>query len=181
MRIVGGVAGGKRLRVIDNTKVRPTTERAREALFDMLGQNLDGLSFLDVCSGSGAISFEAMSRGANYVVAIEKNRISCTNIKEVSKELQLGKKIEVLHGDARIVLKDLVLKGKKFDIIFCDPPWSDKDLALDILEYLIVQKGFWKVFVFEFDKKFKISNLPSKVSDSIKEIRKYGRTNLLFF
>ena len=120
MRIVGGVARGRRLRVTGKTHVRPTTERVREVLFDTLGQNLDGMSFLDICSGSGAISFEAMSRGANHVVAIENNEICCVNIKKVAKDLQFEKKIEVLQGDARNVLVNLVAKGKKFDIVFFD-------------------------------------------------------------
>lgn len=181
MRIVGGVARGRRLRVTGKTQVRPTTERVREALFDTLGQNLDGMSFLDICSGSGAISFEAMSRGANHVVAIENNEICCANIKKVAKDLQFEKKIEVLQGDARNVLVNLVAKGKKFDIIFFDPPWTNKVLAFDILNYLLVQNSFWRVFVFEFDKNFKINNLPSEASSSIKEIRRYGGTNLLYF
>ena len=96
-------------------------------------------------------------------------------------DLGFDKKIKVLQGDARCLLKDVVVSHQKFDIIYFDPPWSDLDFALDILDCLLVQKSIWKVFILEFDKNFKISNLPSKVSNSIKEIRRYGRTNLLFF
>jgi len=167
--------------VDEKTHVRPTTERVREALFDTLGQNLGGMTFLDICSGSGAISFEAISRGADHVVAIENNKICCNNIKKVAKVLQFEKKIEIFQEDARNALVNLVDRGEKFDIIFFDPPWTDKTLAFDILIYLLGKKKFWRFFIFEFDKKFKISNLPNEVSSSIKEIRRYGGTNLLFF
>ena len=181
MRIVGGVVRGRRLSLTRKTGVRPTSEKVREALFDILGQNLNGMTFLDICSGSGAISFEALSRGADSVLAIEINKICCTDIKKISVDLGFDKKIKVLQGDARCLLKDVVVSHQKFDIIYFDPPWSDLDFALDILDCLLVQKSIWKVFILEFDKNFKISNLPSKVSNSIKEIRRYGRTNLLFF
>lgn len=181
MRIVGGVVKGRRLHLTSKTNVRPTSERVREALFDILGQNMDGVSFLDICSGSGAISFEAISRGADRVVAIDNDKDCCENIDKVSVDLGLEKEIEVLQGDARQILRDKVVSLEKFDIIFFDPPWSDKELASDILKYLLSEKDFWKVFILEFDKNFKISDLCKEISSSIKEIRRYGRTNLLFF
>ena len=181
MRIVGGLVKGRRLHLTSKNNVRPTSERVREALFDILGQNLDDVSFLDICSGSGAISFEALSRRAVRVVAIDNDKDCCENIEKVSVDLGLEKRIEVLQGDARQILRDLVMSLEKFDIVFFDPPWSDKELAFDILKYLLCEKDFWKVFVFEFDKNFKISDLSREISSSIKEIRRYGRTNLLFF
>lgn len=123
MRITGGTLKG---RTIECPKgiIRPAMDKMRESFFAVLG-SLDGKSFLDLFSGSGIIALEAASRGAEYIVLCEKDKIKIgTLLKNVSlSENIINKRIECKFMAAELFLKRC---KKKFDIIFCDPPFPYK-------------------------------------------------------
>ena len=126
LRIVGGVWRSRVLRFVEAEGWRPTPGRVRETLFNWLGQELHGLKCLDLFAGSGALGFEAASRGAASVVMVESNAAAQRALLENIKLLN-ATQIEAHRGDA---LGFLVNNQQKFDVIFLDPPfhqgWLEK-------------------------------------------------------
>lgn len=133
MRIVGGEARGRRLKAPEGQGTRPTADRVRETIFNILGQRLDGVDLvLDLYAGSGALSLEALSRGASRAVMVEKDRGAAAVCKENAESLGYGGRVEIRRGDA---LKEIgALHGRRFDLVFLDPPYVDSpDPILEIL------------------------------------------------
>ena len=104
--------------------LRPTPDRVRETLFNWLGQWLEGLSCLDLFAGSGALGFEAASRGAKRVVMVEQNR-QAMQLLEKTKTLLGAAEVELVRGDAHDFL---ARSGEKFDVVFLDPPFGQNAL-----------------------------------------------------
>jgi 16S rRNA (guanine966-N2)-methyltransferase len=139
----GAAAGRNRVRIIAGkwrsrlvsfppaAELRPTPDRVRETLFNWLGQRLDGLACLDLFAGSGALGFEALSRGAASVVMVESDREVATALRESARALE-AEGVEVVHSDA---LEYLARSRQKFDVVFLDPPFAS-DLALRALSRL---------------------------------------------
>jgi len=123
MRVIAGVAKGRRLRVPTRKGVRPTSEYLREALFDILGSSVHGVRFLDLYAGSGAVGIEALSRGAAAVVFIEQDP-ACLQVLRANVELTGLQQYRVVAGDVLRGLPRLFRQGERFDIIFLDPPYG---------------------------------------------------------
>lgn len=121
VRIVGGQWRRRVLRFPDSQGLRPTPDRVRETLFNWLGQDLSGQACLDLFAGSGALGFEAASRGAERVVLVEQSPRVLASLKENAALLGTGGKVEIVRADA---LQYLVSAGSKFDTIFLDPPYN---------------------------------------------------------
>lgn len=122
------------MKTLDGLDTRPTTDRIKETLFNMLAPDLYNCVFLDLFSGSGGIGIEALSRGAKEAVFVEKNPKAMACIKENLKYTRLEDKAVVLTQDALMALR--MLDGKKtFDYIFMDPPYG-QGLERRALEYL---------------------------------------------
>jgi 16S rRNA (guanine966-N2)-methyltransferase len=125
VRIIGGEFRGRRLGVIARPDLRPTPDRVRETLFNWLGQRLDGLTCLDLFAGSGALGFEAASRGAARVVMVENDRQAFGALGEY-KDLLRATQVELVFGDAL----DYLRRSKEaFDVVFLDPPFRQNALA----------------------------------------------------
>jgi 16S rRNA (guanine(966)-N(2))-methyltransferase RsmD len=125
VRIIGGEFRGRRLGVVARPDLRPTPDRVRETLFNWLGQWLDGLTCLDLFAGSGALGFEAASRGAARVVMVENDRQAFGALGEY-KELLRATQVELVLGDAL----DYLRRSKEaFDVVFLDPPFRQNALA----------------------------------------------------
>ncbi|HYM00263.1 MAG TPA: 16S rRNA (guanine(966)-N(2))-methyltransferase RsmD [Blastocatellia bacterium] len=124
VRIIAGKYKGRQLKSVPGLDVRPTSDRLRETLFDILGQRLDGKSFLDVCAGSGAVGIEALSRGAKSVTFIEQLRKASAVIRENLQVVSAEREAKVLVGDAAPLLERLDQESGRFDVIFCDPPYA---------------------------------------------------------
>ena len=121
IRIVAGELRGRRLSI--GRGVRPTTERAREALFSILGERIRDARVLDAAAGSGALGFEALSRGAREVVFVEADRRTARVIEGNSVAVRLSERVRIV---VRTVAAFLVLdRPAGFDIVFFDPPWAD--------------------------------------------------------
>ena len=122
MRIIGGVYGGRRFQPPAGIPARPTTDLVKESLFNILQNIIDfeGIHVLDLFSGTGNISFEFASRGAEYILAIEKNKISARFITATFQKLDY-QNYKVLTAD---VLKVLPGITQQFDVIFADPPYA---------------------------------------------------------
>ena len=119
LRIVGGKFRSRRLRVAARPGLRPTPDRVRETLFNWLGQDLSGLACLDLYAGSGALGFEAASRGAARVVLVERDREAVAAL-EKSRAALGASEVEIVAGDAETYL---VRTRERFDVVFLDPPF----------------------------------------------------------
>ncbi len=121
VRIIGGRDRGRRLHFPDVPGLRPTPDRVRETLFNWLGQELPGRRCLDLYAGTGALSFEAASRGAALAVAVERLRRTCDALR-ANAALLGGTAVEIHCADAR---GHLAREGRSFDLIFLDPPFDE--------------------------------------------------------
>ena len=134
MRVIAGKARRLNLKTIPGNETRPTTDRIKETLFNILQPEIPGCRFLDLFSGSGAIGIEALSRGAEYAVFVEKNPKACTCIRENLSFTKLSEGGKLLNMDVLQALRSLE-GSEPFDCIFMDPPYN-KDLERQVLEYL---------------------------------------------
>lgn len=166
MRIIAGKHRGRVLKEFDGYDIRPTSDRAREALFNIFATKIPDCSFLDLFAGTGAVGIEAISRGAKTVVMVDKRRESIDIIK--TNLATVKENATVINTDAIDYLEGLKVK---FDFIFVDPPYCS-DLGFKALE-IIARRGLLKkdgVVVFESDKECpEVDNL-DKIS-----VRRYGK------
>src|SRR5215469_12643770 len=123
MRVVAGKYRGRTLRTVRGHAVRPTSDRLRETLFNILSPEIVGARFLDLCAGSGAIGIEALSRGASHVTFVEKSRPACSVIRDNLASLSIEGQSLVCR-DTASAIKSLAIKGAQFDLIFFDPPYA---------------------------------------------------------
>lgn len=134
MRVIAGSARRLALKTVPGMETRPTTDRIKETLFNILQSYIPDCRFLDLFSGSGGIGIEALSRGADSAVFVEKNPKACTCIKENLAFTRLADRARVLNMDVLGALR--TLEGdRSFDCIFMDPPYNN-DLEHQVLEYL---------------------------------------------
>jgi len=139
VRIVGGSLRGRKLKFPDAPGLRPTPDRVRETLFNWLAPHIAGMRVLDLFAGSGALGFEAMSRGAAQVVLVESNRDAAIELREAVTRFALGN-ARIESTDALAYLKRAMIPGGEgpFDLIFLDPPFASglQRPALDRIEEL---------------------------------------------
>ena len=134
MRIIAGKARRLPLRTLPGKDTRPTTDRIKETLFNMLAPELEGAYFLDLFAGSGQIGLEAVSRGSAYCVFVDNNRKACEVIQDNIDFTKLGSQCMLMNTDAGSAIRQL--EGKyRFDLIFLDPPYYEK-LEPQILQAL---------------------------------------------
>ena len=134
MRVIAGSARRTQLKTLEGMDTRPTTDRIKETLFNMIAPYLYDSIFLDLFAGSGGIGIEALSRGAKTAVFVEQNADAVQIVRENLKATRLEDRAVVMHTDALTALKRL--DGKyRFDYIFMDPPYNH-ELERQMLEYL---------------------------------------------
>ncbi|MBQ6359641.1 MAG: 16S rRNA (guanine(966)-N(2))-methyltransferase RsmD [Lachnospiraceae bacterium] len=124
MRVIAGKAGRLLLKSVPGYTTRPTVDKYKETLFNILAPYIPGARFLDLFAGSGAIGIEALSRGAAECVFAEKDMRAVKVIRENLRHTKLDADARVMPGDAGVVLAGLDREGRSFDIIFMDPPYA---------------------------------------------------------
>jgi 16S rRNA (guanine966-N2)-methyltransferase len=124
LRIVAGRLKGRRIPVPDDPRLRPTGDRVREALFNILGQDLTGLDVLDLFAGTGALGFEAVSRGARHAVFVEADPRIAASLRSTAEALGIGPETRVVVGRVEDVLERSRLGGP-FGIVLADPPYDE--------------------------------------------------------
>lgn len=133
MRVIAGKARHLKLKTIEGTATRPTTDRIKETLFNMLSFRIEGSLFLDLFAGSGAIGIEALSRGAKGAVFVENNRRAASCIRENLRHTHLEEQADLIQKDVMTALSLLESRETQFDYIFMDPPygkgWEQKVLS----------------------------------------------------
>jgi 16S rRNA (guanine966-N2)-methyltransferase len=136
LRIIAGKYRGRRLKSPPSLQTRPTSDRLRETLFNILAPQIAGSRFLDLCAGSGSVGIEALSRGAAHATFVDRSRRTCALIEANLDELKIDEdEIDVVVRAASEFLGRQVRKGTEpFDIIFFDPPYAADYEA--VLEYV---------------------------------------------
>ncbi|HYV64931.1 MAG TPA: 16S rRNA (guanine(966)-N(2))-methyltransferase RsmD [Myxococcales bacterium] len=132
MRIVGGDLRGRTLRAVPGRSTRPTADRVRQSLFDLLGQRCDGLRVLDLYAGTGALSLEALSRGASHATLVEQDERAAQVIRRNASELGCEARSTLVRDEVARALPRL---SGRFDLVFSDPPYAMR-AAQETLEAL---------------------------------------------
>jgi len=135
MRIIAGKYRSRRLKTPNSFKVRPTSDRLRETLFNILGPSVEQSLFVDLYAGTGAIGIEAISRGAREVFFIDRDPASISLVRQNLESLQISSGVEVFTADAERGLDKLATRHLIADFIFLDPPYNN-DGCTEVLEYL---------------------------------------------
>jgi 16S rRNA (guanine966-N2)-methyltransferase len=125
MRIVSGIYRGLRLQTLKGGNLRPTSDQLRETLFDVLGPEVSGCSFLDAYAGSGAVGLEALSRGAREVIFIEHHRAAAELIRKNLQTLKIAAGCRLMTCSTLTGLERLEQEGRRFDYVFLDPPYDE--------------------------------------------------------
>ena len=181
MRVISGVARGKKLNSLEGLETRPTLDRVKEALFNIIQFNIKDKKVLDLFSGSGALAIEALSRGAKEALLCDNSKNAIKVINKNLEETKLKDKAIVINRDYIDALKELNKETKKFDIIFLDPPYKsnyvlnsiENIINLDLLE----DDG---IIVVETDDKNKIEEIKKYKNLEVYDIRKYGIVLVIF-
>lgn len=186
MRIISGKAGGINLSV-PKGEVRPTTDRVREALFSILNPLIEQADVLDLFTGSGAFGLEALSRGARSSRMVDFSRLSCATAKANLEKTGLSEGV-VIQGDAVQFVKRELLSGRKYDIVFADPPYckgpTDRDFIAELVEAgvagLLKKRG---LFIAEVQEGWGTGRDGSAEYDELDltDSRRYGKNMLLFY
>jgi 16S rRNA (guanine966-N2)-methyltransferase len=136
MRIIAGEYRSRRIHTPDNDKTRPTTDRSRESLFNVLENlmDLEGIRVLDLFAGSGAVAFEALSRGAEEAVLVEKDRTAINSIRINAEDLEVEGQVKVISKDA---YQSVSWLNGDFDLIFVDAPYRDIRSITELPKMLI--------------------------------------------
>lgn len=176
MRIITGKLKGRRINIPDGLDVRPTTDRAKESIFNLIEARyyLDGTAILDLFAGSGNLGFEALSRGAKTVTAVEHDPQSTKLIEKTAEEFGVEDQMRVVCTDVQHFLGGI---ATPYHFIFCDPPYDypflDELIELVFTKNWLTEEGW---FMLEHDKYKNFSDHPLW-SDS----RAYGRTIVSIF
>lgn len=138
LKVIAGSERGRPLKTPRGLATRPTSGRARQALFNILG-DLSELAVLDLFAGSGALGIEALSRGAARAVFVESERAALACIRDNLSELGLEARSRVLP--VRVEASRKALAGEQFDLVLCDPPWAEVDAAWRELDRWVVSEA----------------------------------------
>lgn len=144
MRVIAGTHKSRTIKPVKSNKTRPTSDKIREAVFHKAGPFFDGGTGLDLYAGSGALGIEALSRGLNQMIFIDKETAAIRTIKENMKELQLESQSQVYKKQAISALEILHRKQRQFDFIFIDPPYEStnyEELIRKILDFDLVKEN----------------------------------------
>ena len=182
MRIIAGKNRGTKLYTLDGDDItRPTLDRVKESLFNIIMSRLENSNILDLFAGSGALGLEALSRGASRVTFCDNSSKAVNVIKNNINKTKLEEKTQVLHKDFSKAIIDLKNQKNKFDIIFLDPPYKTnyivKAIELIIEENLLSEDG---IIIAETDEKDRILKELEDKEIIIYDIRKYGRVDIIF-
>lgn len=179
MRIIAGKAKGTKLYTLEGENTRPTLDRVKESLFNIIQNEIQDSIFLDLFSGSGAIGLEAVSRGARKAILCDKSKEACMIIRKNIEKTHALENAELYQADFKEVLNNKI--HEKLDIIFLDPPYKT-DFAIDAIQIVLKEDLLNQnaMIVIETDDSNKILKSLESIDCEIKDVRKYGRAYLIF-
>ncbi|MBR0350867.1 MAG: 16S rRNA (guanine(966)-N(2))-methyltransferase RsmD [Clostridia bacterium] len=180
MRVISGKCRGTKLFSLEGNNTRPTLDRVKESLFNIINFEIQDCVFLDLFAGSGAIGIEAASRGAKKVYMCENNKDACDVINKNITKTKLENQITLYNMDFQKCIMDKL--NETFDIIYLDPPYKT-DFALIATKLLLEKKLITDktIIILETDSEQTVENQFEKLSLKEFNKKKYGRASLLFY
>lgn len=180
MRVVSGEYGGRRLKSLPGDNTRPTTDKVKESIFNRIGPFFDGGKVLDLFAGSGGLAIEAISRGCQHAVCVDKSYQAISVIKENIAITKEPDKFTVIKGDANRVLERLAKEGQSFDYLFLDPPYAQQEIVGQIEKMLSL--GLVKAEALLICETDKSVALPDDISGlSLWKRQNYGGTEVVIY
>lgn len=180
MRVISGSARGTNLSSLEGDTTRPTLDRVKEALFNIIQNELNEATVLDLFAGSGALGIEALSRGAKKAIFCDKSRKAIQIVKQNIEKTHLQEKVEIVNEDYIKFLNQIKQK-EKFDLIFIDPPYVQNIATRAVEEIikldLLAEDG---KIILETDNQEREKSQLEKIEINMYDIRKYGRITLIF-
>ncbi|HUR71687.1 MAG TPA: 16S rRNA (guanine(966)-N(2))-methyltransferase RsmD [Candidatus Limnocylindrales bacterium] len=180
MKVIGGAARGRKLKVPKGLAVRPTAARVKESLFNILQHDFSGLRVLDLFAGSGNVSIEALSRGALAAVLVDESARTAAVIRDNLMKLDLSSRAQVWIAPVRRSLRKLDKAGEKFDLIFLDPPY-EKGLVATTINDIAKSSLLSPAGVVVVEHSGRETVKPSYGDLVLNDQRRYGDTCLSFF
>ncbi len=175
MRVITGIAKGKRLDTLEGFDIRPTTDKVKEAIFSSIQFDLFDAEVLDLFAGTGQLGIEAISRGAKSAVFVDNSRKSIEVIKKNIEKTEFTDKSTVLNMNG---IDFITTTTKKFDFIFLDPPYN-KGILMQILPKLsniLTSNG---IIICEYEKNL---DLPEEIEGlMLKKVQKYGKIKVSMY
>lgn len=181
MRVISGTARGTKLNSIEELSTRPTLDRVKESLFNIIQNKIQDSIVLDLFSGSGAIGIEFLSRGCKTAYLCDNSNKAINMIRQNLEKTRLQDNAKVINNDYKKCLQEIANEKIAFDIIFIDPPYKD-DIAVDSIERILSLNLLKKdgIIIIETDEKDREVDNLKKIDIQVYDIRKYGRANLIF-
>ena len=177
MRIIAGEARSRRIIAPEGRDTRPTLDRVRENVFNILQLRVRGARVLDLFAGSGALSLEAVSRGAQQAVMVDHDRAAIAAEKANVEALRFGSRTRVLPMDWRRAVSLLISEGQRFDLIFLDPPYAMRDMT-EVMEAIAPLMAEEAMVVLEHQAEVMPDTADGyRMTDS----RRYGYVGVSFF
>ena len=179
MRIISGKAKGTKLYTLEGTNTRPTLDRVKESIFNIIQNDIEDAEILDLFAGSGAIGLEFLSRGARNAVLCDKSKDATEIIKRNVQKTHMEEKTQILNLDFETCLDKV--KNRQFDIIYIDPQYVTKYI-LKSIEKIIAQGNLKKegIMILETDDEQRILREIESEEVRIVDKRKYGRATIIF-
>jgi len=180
MRVIGGIARSRHLRTLRGKRIRPTADRVREALFNILGERISGIRFLDLFAGSGSVGIEALSRGAARVVFVEQDPRAIRVLRQNLQSLGWEEKALIYPQHVFQALEIISRQEEKFEVVFADPPyhrrWPQR-LLEKMGEKILLVSGGWLIIEHHVKE-----NLSSREGEWWQiRTERYGDTMLSFY
>ncbi|RXI98125.1 16S rRNA (guanine(966)-N(2))-methyltransferase RsmD [Anaerobacillus alkaliphilus] len=180
MRVISGKCKGRPLKAVPGQTTRPTTDKVKESIFNIIGPYFNGGQGLDLYAGSGGLGIEALSRGIDKLIFVDQNPKAIEIIQLNLKACRFEDQAEVYRNDARRALKAVAKREIKFDVIFLDPPYAkqrlEEEITFIIENELLMNEG---MIVTEHDASLTLQHSIATVSCDRQEI--YGDTGITIY
>ena len=179
MRIIGGTARGTKLYTLPGVETRPTLDRVKESIFNIIQTEIADTIVLDLFAGSGAIGLEMLSRGAKKAVLCDKSKDAIEIIKKNIDKTHMNGNVELYNLDFKNCIEKI--KNQRFDLIYLDPPYNTENIKQSlnlIIEFEILKKE--GIIILETDDESRILKEIENIDVEIKDKRKYGRASIIF-
>ena len=181
MRIISGTARGTKLFTLEGLDTRPTLDRVKEPLFNIINFDLEDAVVLDLFAGSGALGLEAISRGAKKVFLCEKNRNAANIVEKNIEKTKFQDQVILIRNDFEKAISFIEQLNEKIDVVFIDPPYKTdliKKSLEKILDSDILNDDF--IIIAETDEPERILKDINILNINVFDTRKYGRVSLIF-
>lgn len=181
MRVISGKARGTKLNSINDIATRPTLDRVKESLFNIIQNRIEDSVVLDLFAGSGAIGIEFLSRGCKIAYFCEKSPLAAKMIKQNIEKTKFSEQAILMQKDYKNCLKDLENKKLSFDVIYIDPPYKEniavKSVEQILLLNLLKEEG---IIIIETDDEERELKEIEQINIRVYDLRRYGRVSLIF-